>query len=242
MTEPSATLWSFLPAEALLWLVVTLAVYVGAVRINHWAKRSPLVHPIFICLLVLIPLLLLTETDYADYFAGAQYLHVLLGPAIVALAIPVYDQRALIRRLWLPILSACVVGAVTAIVSAVGLTLVLGGSTELALAMSPKSVTTPMAIGIAEQIGAAPALAAGLVLLTGVSGCILAPLLFRAFPKADDAAKGFAMGIAAHGFGTAQALQSGALMGAMAGLGMALTGVFTAFFLPLILPLFVSLL
>lgn len=238
MTEPASELWSFLPAEPLLWLVLTLGLYGLALGIYNWAKRSPFLHPAVLCLLVLIPLLLLSETTYADYFAGAQYLHMLLGPAIVALAIPVFDQRALIRRLWLPILSACMVGGTVAMVSAVGLTLALGGGSELALAMAPKSVTTPMAIGIAEQIGAAPALAAGIVLLTGVSGCILAPLLFRWFPNTDAAAQGFAIGIAAHGFGTAQALQTSALMGAMAGLAMALTGVFTAF----VLPLFVSLL
>lgn len=238
MSESTPELWSFLPVQPLFWLMLTLGLYGLALRIYYLANRSPFLHPAVLCILVLIPALLLSDTHYADYFAGAQYLHMLLGPAIVALAIPVYDQRALIRRLWLPILSACIVGATVAMVSAVGLTLVLGGSTELALAMAPKSVTTPMAIGIAEQIGAAPALAAGIVLLTGVSGCILAPLLFRWFANTGEAAQGFAMGIAAHGFGTAQALQTSALMGAMAGLAMALTGVFTAF----VLPLFVALL
>lgn len=237
MSNLTTDLWSFLPASSLFWLVATLAVYCVAVRINRWAKGSPLVHPVLICLLLLIPLLLLTKTRYNDYFAGAQFLHVLLGPAIVALAIPVYDQRALVRRLWLPILGTCVLGASTAILSAVGLTLVLGGSAELAVAMSPKSVTTPMALGIAEQIGASPALVAGLVLLTGVSGCIVAPFIFRWFPNVSGAAKGFALGVSAHGFGTAQALQTSALMGAMAGIGVALTGVFTAFILPLLMPL-----
>lgn len=234
MTDAAPELWSSLPAQPLLWLVLTLGLYAVALKIYNWAKRSPFLHPAVLCLFVLIPLLLMSETRYADYFAGAQYLHMLLGPAIVALAIPVFDQRALIRRLWLPILSACGVGATVAIISAVGLTLILGGGTELALAMAPKSVTTPMAIGIAEQIGAAPALAAGIVLLTGVSGCILAPWVFRWFPNTDEAARGFAIGVAAHGFGNAQAMQSSALMGAMAGLAMALTGVFTAFVLPLL--------
>ena len=236
MTEVAVSnFWVYFASEPLLWLVATLLAYLIATWINRKVGGTSLLHPVMLSMILLMGLLVLTGTDYDTYFEGAQFIHFLLGPATVALAVPVYDQLPRIRRLWLPILTACAVGSLVAAASAVGITLMLGGSDELVLGMAPKSVTSPIALGIAEQIGGYPSLTAGLVLITGVIGCQLSPLVFRLLRQRDPAVQGFALGLAAHGFGTAQAFQLGSLAGAFAGLAMALTGVFSSLILPLII-------
>lgn len=229
---PLTQFWVYFAAQPLLWLIITLVAFLGASALNRRAKGSPLVNPVLISMALIISLLLLTGTDYDTYFTGAQFIHFLLGPATVALAVPLYDHLPRIRAMFWPIVLACVLGSVTAVVSALGIGLLLGGSPDVLLALAPKSVTSPIAIGIAEKIGAYPSLAAGLVLITGVIGCIVAPPLFRWFRIRDDAVKGFAMGLAAHGFGTAQAVQISMLAGAFAGLALSLTGVFSSLLIP----------
>ncbi|KAA0873911.1 LrgB family protein [Nitrincola tapanii] len=229
--------WVYFAARPLFWILVTLTVFQLALWLNKKARGHSLAHPVMISLTLIILLLLLTETDYDTYFEGAQFIHFLLGPATVALAIPLYDHFARIRRMLLPILVSCLVGSVTAVISAVGIAWLLGSSTPMLLSLAPKSVTSPIAIGIAEQIGGYPSLAAGLVLITGVIGCLLAPSVFRILKIQDDSVKGFALGLAAHGFGTAYALQMSMLAGAFAGLAMGLTGVFSSFLVPLVVRL-----
>lgn len=230
--------WVYFASEPLLWLALTLGVFLFSVRLNHWAKGSPLVPPVLVSMVIIISVLLLSDTDYDTYFDGAQFIHFLLGPATVAIAVPMYDQIKRIRKLWLPIIVACATGASMAVISAMGIALLLGGSEALVLALAPKSVTSPIALGIADQIGAFPSLTAGLVLLTGVIGCQLSPLVFRLLRLTDPSAQGFTLGLAAHGFGTAYAFQLGSVTGAFAGLAMGLTGIFSSFMVPGLLSLF----
>ncbi|MCH8550378.1 MAG: LrgB family protein [Natronospirillum sp.] len=232
-----SSFWVYFASGPLLWLVTTLAVYLAAVWLHRKLGGSPLLNPVMLTMFAIMGLLVLTNTDYDTYFEGAQFIHFLLGPATVALAVPVYDQLPRIRRLWLPIVSACFVGGLIAVLTAVGITLLLGGSEDLVLAMAPKSVTSPIALGIAEQIGGYPSLAAGIVLLTGIIGCALSPLVFRLLRQKDPAVQGFTLGLAAHGFGAAWAFQMGSLAGAFAGLAMALTGVFSSVVIPLVVGL-----
>ncbi|MGB8712646.1 MAG: LrgB family protein, partial [Onishia taeanensis] len=152
---------------------------------------------------------------------------------------PLYDHRERVQRLIWPIMVACVTGIVTAVGSTLGIAMLMGASRETLLTLAPKSVTSPIAMGIAEQLGGIPSLAAGLVLLTGSIGCALGPWIFRLLRIKDPTVQGFTLGLAAHGFGTAQSFSSiGALAGAFAGLAMGLTGLVTAFLLPLIVALF----
>lgn len=232
-------LWVYLSGNPLLSLLVTLLVFTLAVRINKALGGTPLVHPVTLSIAILIGLLLLVDMEYSTYFEGAQFIHFLLGPATVALAIPLYDHRERIRRLLMPLLLACGVGIVTAVASTLGIALAMGARLETVLSLAPRSVTSPIAMGIAEQIGGIPSLAAGLVLLTGSIGCALAPWVFRLLRITDPAVQGFALGLSAHGFGTAQAFAHiGAVAGAFSGLAMGLTGLLTAFLLPLITGLF----
>lgn len=232
---PLDQLWVYLSGNPLLSLLATLIAFVLAARINRLARGSTLAHPVLIAIALLIGFLLLAGIDYATYFEGAQFIHFLLGPATVALAIPLFDHRERVRRLLGPIITACLAGIATAVVSTLGIGLLLGARHETLLSLAPRSVTSPIAMGIAEQIGGIPSLAAGLVLLTGSVGCALGPWLFRWLRIEDPSVQGFTMGLAAHGFGTAQSFASlGAMAGAFAGLAMGLTGVLTAFLLPLI--------
>lgn len=236
---PLDQLWVYLSGHPLLSLLVTLLAFIVAVRVNRALGGTPLVHPVTLAIALLIAFLLLADIEYATYFEGAQFIHFLLGPATVALAIPLYDHRERIRRLLWPLLLACAVGIVTAVGSTLGLAMLMGAQPETLLTLAPRSVTSPIAMGIAEQIGGIPSLAAGLVLLTGSIGCALGPGLFRLLGIRDPAVQGFTLGLAAHGFGTAHAFaRIGAVAGAFSGLAMGLTGLLTAFLLPPIAGLF----
>ncbi|MDI5933098.1 LrgB family protein [Halomonas kalidii] len=232
-------LWVYLSGHPLLSLLVTLLAFIAAVRINRALGGTSLLHPVILSIALLIAFLLLVDMDYPTYFEGAQFIHFLLGPATVALAIPLHDHRERVRRLLVPLLLACGTGIVTAVGSTLGLAMLLGARPETLLSLAPRSVTSPIAMGIAEQIGGIPSLAAGLVLLTGSIGCALAPWVFRLLRVRDPAVQGFTLGLSAHGFGTAHAFaRIGAVAGAFSGLAMGLTGLLTAFLLPMLTRLF----
>ncbi|MCF1184816.1 LrgB family protein [Marichromatium gracile] len=235
MTEmPLETLWVYLAARPLFWLTLTLLVWLGARRLQAWCGGLALLNPVVLSIATLIGLLVLTDTPYAQYFDGAQFIHFLLGPATVALAIPLYRLRAELHVLALPITVALVVGAVVAVVSAVGLAAALGADRAVLLSLAPKSVTTPVAMGIAEKLGGIPALTAALVVLTGLVGALFGVGVLRRLGIRDPAVIGVALGTAAHGIGTARAFQLGHREGAMAGLAMGLSAVLTALLLPLL--------
>ena len=238
MTDELSSIWVYLEEQPLAWLTLTLAVFVVSVWVNRKARSAPLLHPTILSMAILISVLLLTDTSYDTYFEGAQFIHFLLGPATVALAIPLHDNLRQIRRLLLPLVAACLVGVPVAAGTAVGLAWLVGADRATLLSLAPKSVTTPISMGVAEQIGGLPSLAAGIVLVTGVVGVVAAGPVFRLAGIRDEEARGFALGVAAHGFGTAHALGIGLRAGAFAGLGLGLAGLFTAFLLPFLARLF----
>ncbi|MBK1674088.1 hypothetical protein CKO35_12390 [Ectothiorhodospira shaposhnikovii] len=236
MNEEFIDIWAFLAASPLLWLTMTLVVFLASLWLNRRLGGSMVLHPVLLSMALLMGILLLTGTDYDTYFDGAQFIHFMLGPATVALAIPLFEFRHEIRKLLFPLLIAGMTGACVAAASAVMMATVLGADRVTLLSLAPKSVTSPIAMGIAEKIGGLPSLTAALVLLTGAIGCMLSPLLIRLMGIEDDRVKGFAMGLSAHGFGTAQAFGISATAGAFAGLGLSLAGIMTAFLLPGVLP------
>ena len=238
MPEVIFDLWVYMAASPLLHLLLTLLAFFLAVWINRRMGGSPLLHPVLVAIALLVGFLLITKTPYSTYFEGAQFIHFLMGPAIVSLAVPLFDHRERIRREFIPLILACVAGIITAVISTVVLVRLLGGREDTMLSLVPKSVTTPIAMGIAEQIGGYPALAAGIVLITGAIGCILGPPMFKLLKIKDHSVQGFAMGLAAHGFGTAQCFSLSNLAGAFAGLAMGVTGLLSAFLIPLIMRFF----
>ena len=227
-------IWVYLATSPLVWLTLTLAAYLAGQWLFWRSGGRALFNPVALAIALLVPLLVLTGTPYATYFSGAQFIHFLLGPATVALAIPLYLHWDRVRRLFLPIVVGLLAGSLTAIISAMGVAWLLGGSPRTLLSLAPKSVTTPVAMGIAEKIGGLPSLTAVMVILTGVLGAVAAPALLRALRIGDDAVKGFAIGVAAHGIGTARAFQISGLAGAFAGLAIGLNALLTALLAPLI--------
>ena len=231
-------IWSYLSQAPLLWLTTTIAAYALGDAAFRAAGRRPYVNPVLIAVTLLGTLLWLTKTPYATYFEGAQFVHFLLGPATVALALPLWDARAHVRRAILPILAALIAGSATAILSALGIAYALDISGETLISLAPKSATAPVALGISQSIGGSPTLTAVLVILTGITGAIVATPLLNALHIKDWRARGFAVGVAAHGIGTARAFQVHPTAGAFAGLGMGLNAILTAFLAPAILKLF----
>jgi predicted murein hydrolase (TIGR00659 family) len=230
-------IWVYLATSPLLWLTVTLAVYLAGQWLFRRSGGRAWFNPVALAMALLAAILLVTGTPYATYFQGAQFIHFLLGPATVALAVPLYLHWDRVRQLFLPLVIGLLVGSLTAIVSAIGLAWLLGGSPRTLLSLVPKSVTTPVAMGIAEKIGGIPSLTAVIVILTGVVGAVAAPALLDVLRIRDDAVKGFAIGIAAHGIGTARALQISSMAGAFAGLAIGLNALLTVLLAPLIVRL-----
>ncbi|WP_034295206.1 LrgB family protein [Herbaspirillum sp. RV1423] len=235
-------IWVYLSASPLLGLTLTLCAYVAAYWIYGRCKFSPLANPVAIAIALVSAVLLLSGMPYSEYFSGAQFVHFLLGPATVALAIPLARQLPRLRKSFLPLACGLLAGSATAIVSAVALTVLLGGSPQLAISIGPKSATTPIAMGVAEKLGGLPALTAVLVIGTGIFGAVAARFLFNRMRIDSHEVRGFALGVTSHGIGTARAFQVSQEMGAFAGLGMGLNGVLTAFLAPWLIPVFVGLL
>lgn len=234
---PLPEIWSYLSREPLLWLTATLVAYLIGDHLSQRAGRNPLVNPVLVAMVLLGGLLWVTATPYGTYFAGAQFVHFMLGPATVALALPLYANRAQIRRALLPMLAALLAGSVTAIASALWIARALGIDGPVWLSLAPKSTTAPVAIGISEQLGGLPTLTAALVILTGIIGAVIVTPLMRLMRIRDWRARGFAVGVAAHGIGTARAFQVNDTAGAFAGIGMGLNALLTAILAPYVVSL-----
>ena len=198
--------------------------------------RHPLANTVLISVALVAVLLKISATDYQTYFNGAQFVHFLLGPATVALAVPLYRNLALVRENLLPMAAALVVGALVAIVSAVVIAAALGAPRVVLISLAPKSVTAAVAMAVSERAGGLPSLTAALVILTGVIGAIVVTPMMNALRIRDYAARGFAAGLASHGIGTARAFTVDPLAGAFAGIAMGLNAVATPIMVPLILP------
>ncbi|KQO66824.1 hypothetical protein ASG51_18205 [Methylobacterium sp. Leaf465] len=225
--------WVYLSRTPLLWLTVTLLAYVMADRIALATRRHPLANPVLIAIALTAAVLELTKTPYATYFEGAQFVHFLLGPATVALAIPLYEYRATVLRSLAPMLAALVVGSVVALSSALLLGQAFGIPRDVIVSLAPKSVTTGVAMGIAQTLGGDPTLAAVIVMLTGMTGGILVTPLMNVLRIRDMRARGFAAGLAAHGVGTARAFQVNEVAGAFAGIALGFNAFLTAILAPI---------
>lgn len=221
-------IWVYLAETPLLWLSATLVAYVIGDAASAAARRHPLVNPVVIAAGLLVALLLATGTPYQTYFEGAQFVHFLLGPATVALGVPLWRNRARVMQSLAPMLCALAAGSVTAIVSAAGIGWLLGAPMPIVATLATKSVTAPIAMALSSTIGGIPPLAAVLVVLTGIFGAVIVTPLMNALRITDYAARGFAVGIASHGIGTARAFQVSEEAGVFAGIAMGLNGALTA--------------
>ena len=232
-------IWTYLAEEPLLWLTATLIAYSLGDAAFRASGNRPYVNPVLIAVTLLAVVLWSTSTPYQTYFEGAQFVHFMLGPATVALAAPLYGNLSKIQRSAIPMLCALLAGSTTAILSALGIAYALGVRGETLVSIAPKSVTAPVALGISESIGGSPTLTAVLVILTGVMGAVMVTPLLNLLGVTDWRARGFAVGVASHGIGTARAFQVNETAGAFAGIGMGLNALLTAILAPLIVQLFI---
>ncbi len=231
-------IWVYLSTSPLLHLTLTLAAFVTASIVYRKARMNPLLNPVLLSVIAIVAILYGTDTSYDTYFEGAQFVHFLLGPATVALAIPLFRQFDRVKKSALAILASVVSGSVTAATSAILIAWYLGASPVSIISLAPKSVTAPVAMGVSEQLGGLPSLTAVLVILTGITGAMLGPLVLNLLRVRDWSARGMAIGTASHGIGTARALQVNELAGAFSGLAMGLNALATAILLPLLWKLF----
>lgn len=220
--------WVYLSETPLLWLTTTLAAFVVADWISARFHRHPLANPVVMAAALLIGLLTATGTPYQDYFEGAQFVHFLLGPATVALAVPLWRNRTRVMANLAPMCAALIAGSLTAISSAVLVSWLLGAPREIVASMAVKSTTAPIAMALTETTGGIPSLAAVLVILTGILGSVVVTPLMNAMGIRDFAARGFAVGVASHGIGTARAFHVSEEAGTFAGIAMGLNGALTA--------------
>lgn len=223
-------IWIYLSASPLLWLTVTILAYLTALGIARWLSGSPLANSVLIAAAMVIALLLVTGTPYASYFEGAQFIHFLLGPATVALAVPLYKNLDKVRRSLLPMLGAILAGSLTAIGSAVAIAMACHAPADIIASIAPKSTSAPIAMELARSLGGIPSLAAVLVILTGITGAVVVTPLMNFLRIKNLPARGLAVGVASHGIGTARAFQVSDVAGAFASIAMALNGALTSMF------------
>jgi predicted murein hydrolase (TIGR00659 family) len=216
-------------------LAGTLGIYLLSSRLSRRFGNPPLLNPALLSLVVVAIVLLALRIPYPKYFQAVRPIHFMLGPATVALAYPLYLQWPRLKTLYRPLFLALLCGSVAGILSAVLIGRAFGLPQNVQLALAPKSVTTPIAMGIMDKLGGEPALAAVFVVLTGLVGATWTFGMLDLLRVKDPAVRGFAQGLSAHGFGTARAFQLDHRLGAFAGLAMALNGLLTAILVPLLI-------
>ena len=227
-------IWVYLSGSPLLALVLTLAAYQAGLAVYERAGRHPLANPVAIAVVLVAAAITAIDMPYEKYFEGAQFVHFLLGTATVALAVPIHRGLRELRGRWIPLFAALLAGGATSIASAVGLARLLGAGDAIVGGMVAKSVTAPIAMGVAERIQASPTLTAVFAVTTGILGAVLARFVLDAVGSRAWWQRGFALGVAAHGIGTSRAFSVNPEAGTYASLAMGLHGIAGAVLIPLL--------
>jgi predicted murein hydrolase (TIGR00659 family) len=229
-------IWVYLSGSPLLALILTLAAYQAGVVLYDRVDRNPLANPVLTAVVIVAVVITVIDMPYEKYFEGAQFVHFLLGTATVALAVPIYKGIEAMRGRALPLLVALLAGGATSIVSAVVIARLMGADETIVSAMYAKSVTAPIAIGVAERIGASPTLTAVFTVTTGILGAVLARFVLDAVRSRAWWQRGFALGAASHGIGTSRAFSVHAEAGTYSSIAMGLHGILGALLIPLAAP------
>jgi predicted murein hydrolase (TIGR00659 family) len=241
MQQTFVELWVYLAATPLFGLTATIGSYVLAQAVYQRLHQAPAANPVLWTVLTLAALLWATDTPYPTYFAGAQFIHFLLGPAVVALAWPLWQRRAELRQRWAAVLLAALAGGAAAAGSGVLIAAAAGLPDPVLASLATKSVTAPVAMGLAQQIGGIPALAAVFAVLSGLVGALLAKPLFDLLRVRQPELRGFALGTTSHGIGAARALQVHPAAGAYAALALGLQVLLASLLMPWAVPAFLQL-
>jgi predicted murein hydrolase (TIGR00659 family) len=233
---PIAEIWVYLSGTPLLSLILTLSAYQLGVIIYERSHKNPIANPVGIAVIVIAAFLHFGDIGYSKYFEGAQFIHFLLGTATVALAVPIFNGYAALRQHWVALITALVFGAITSIISAVLIAKALGADAALIAPLFAKSVTAPIAMGVAERLGASPTLTAVFAVVTGIIGASIGRFVLDIVGCKEWWQRGFALGTAAHGIGTSRAFSVNAEAGTFASLAMGLHGILGAVLIPFIGP------
>ncbi|MBM7508837.1 putative murein hydrolase (TIGR00659 family) [Nocardioides salarius] len=223
--------------QPLLWLVVTLLAYQLGLWLRGRTGAHPLAQPVLVAIVVVGALVVFLDVDYASYAEDTAVITFVLGPATVALAVPLHRQLARLRGFVLPLLTAVVAGAAVSVAAAVGLVRLLGGDELLARSMAPKATTTPVSIAVSETLGGLPPLTAALTITAGILGAVAGPGVLGLLRVRDHRARGLAVGSASHGIGTGRMIVDHPVEGAFSGLAMGLTALVTSVVAPLLVAL-----
>ncbi len=231
----SEGLWVYLSTSPLLWLSGTLFVWIVAIGIARALPANPLLNPVLLSVSAIVCLLSVFHIRYESYFAGAQFIHFLLGPATVALGIPLYEKLFLVRANLLPMVVALFAGSLTAVATTLFLGHVFAFDQTVIASLAPKSATAAVAMAISSGLHGDPALTAAVVIMTGVCGAVIVTPLMNAMKIRDYSARGFAVGLASHGIGTARAYSVDPVAGLFSGLAMGLNAIATSLIVHLFL-------
>lgn len=221
-------------------LPLTLVVFYAARKLAQ-KLHMPLLNPLLVSMAVIIPLLLLTGIPYERYFQGSKILNDLLQPAVVALAFPLYEQIHQIRARWKSIITVCFIGSMTAMISGSAIALLMGAKPEIAASILPKSVTTPIAMAVAESIGGIPAISAVCVIFVGILGAVFGHSLLSLLRINTNSSRGLAMGTASHALGTARCVEMDYQQGAFSSLALVICGIITSLAAPFVFPILLRL-
>lgn len=234
MNHALHALWTPLLLTPLLWLTLTLVAYLIGRGVQKLSHGSAFANPVLIAIVIVAATLLSTGTGYATYSSGAQFINFLLGPATIALAVPLASNLTRVRQVLPGIGVALLAGSCTSIVSGIVIVELLGGTHEVAMSMAPKAVTTPIAMAVSQEIGGLPSLTAVLAILGGVVAAIAGQHILRRLRVDDWRAHGLAAGVAGSGVAAAQVAGRNQLGAAFAALGIGLNGLLTALIVPLL--------
>lgn len=221
-------------------LPLTLVVFYAARKLAQ-KLNMPLLNPLLVSMAVIIPLLLLTGIPYERYFQGSKILNDLLQPAVVALAFPLYEEIHQIRARWKSIITVCFIGSMTAMISGGAIALLMGAKPEIAASILPKSVTTPIAMAVAESIGGIPAISAVCVIFVGILGAVFGHSLLSLLRINTHSSRGLAMGTASHALGTARCVEMDYQQGAFSSLALVICGIITSLTAPFVFPILLRL-
>jgi len=233
MNGALAHIWTPLSSGSLLWLALTIVAFLAGRAIQKACHASPFANPVLIAILVVGSALAMSGTPYSVYFSGAQFIHLLLGPATIALAIPLARNFSLVKNNIKSLGLALMAGSATSIASGIGIVWLLGGSRAIAFSVAPKAATTPIAMAVSQQNGGLPALTAGLAILGGILAAIAGQRVLHGFKIRNWRAQGLAAGVAGSGIATAHVAAQNELGAAFAAIGVGMNGLLTALLVPL---------
>jgi len=232
-------LWTPMALSPLLWMAATLVAFLAGQGIQRLLRGSPIANPVLIGIVFMATLLEATGTPYQTYFAGAQFIHFLLGPATIALAVPLAANLRHIRSSFKGVGCALFAGSITSTVSGALVVWLMGGERSVVLSMAPKAVTTPIAMAVASEVGGVPALTAALVIAGGILAAVIGQTVLRWLRIEDWRVHGLAAGVSGSAVAASQIARYDGLAAAFGAVGVGLNGLLTAIIVPLLVGLWV---